>query len=484
VDTLIGGLDNDTYIVDSQTDVITENLGEGTDLISSSVTYSMAAVANVERLVLGGVANINGTGNTLDNVLQGNAGANVLSGGNGNDLLNGVGGIDTLVGGIGNDVYTVDTQTDTITEGIGEGSDRIDASVTYSMAAVANVENLTLTGVGAISGTGNSLANLLTGNAANNQLVGGAGNDTLSGSAGVDTLIGGLDNDTYSVDSQTDVITENLGEGTDLVASSVTYTLAAVANVERLTLTGVASINGTGNDLDNVLTGNAGANLLSGGIGNDVLNGGAGIDTLVGGVGNDLYQIDSATDVITEALNEGTDVVQSSVSYDLSLAANVERLVLLGTANLSATGNELANLLQGNTGANTLSGGLGADVLKGGLGNDVLIGGAGNDLFVFDTPLNAATNVDTINDFTLGDHLQLSASVFTGLAQGALDAAHFFAGAGLTGSNGVQGVGIYYDTTTGSMYYDADGAGALGGVKFATLVGHPGVLPTGLIVGP
>ena len=100
---------------------------------------------------------------------------------------------------------------------------------------------------------------------------------------GADTLRGGGGNDTYVVDNAGDVVTENAGEGTDLVQSSLTYTLGA--NVENLTLTGAAAINATGNTLDNILTGNTA---------NNVLTGGAGNDTMRGGAGNDTYVVDAA----------------------------------------------------------------------------------------------------------------------------------------------------------------------------------------------
>jgi Ca2+-binding RTX toxin-like protein len=114
----------------------------------------------------------------------------------------------------------------------------------------------------------------------------------------------------------------------------------------------------------------------------------------------------------------------------------------------------------------------------------VLVGGVGNDTFVFDTALNAVTNVDTITDFATGDHLHLSSVIFTTLgAPGTLAADHFFSGAGVTGATAGQGAGIYYDTTTGSMYYDADGFGGAVGVKFAVVTAHPIVANTDIIAG-
>ena len=141
----------------------------------------------------------------------------------------------------------------------------------------------------------------------------------------------------------------------DTVQSSVTHTLASQRGKPRLT--GTAAINGTGNTLANRLTGNAAAN---------VLNGGAGADTMIGGLGNDTYIVDNAADVVTEtsALATEIDTVQSSVTR--TSGANLENLVLTGTAAINGTGNALANRLTGNAAANTLNGGMGNDVLNGG----------------------------------------------------------------------------------------------------------------------
>jgi Ca2+-binding RTX toxin-like protein len=390
-DTMAGGSGDDIYVVDSISDIVTENANEGADLVQSSVTYTLSA--NVENLTLTGTTAINGTGNALDNVLTGNSAINTLTGGAGNDTLDGGAGNDTMVGGQGDDTYIVDSASDVVTENASEGSDTVRSSVTVTLAN--NVENIVLTGATAINATGNTLNNVLTGNSAAN---------TLSGGTGADTMIGGAGNDTYVVDNVGDVVTENLNEGTDLVQSSVTYTLSA--NVENLTLTGTTAINGVGNELDNVLTGNSAANTLTGGAGNDTLSGGTGADTMMGGIGNDTYVVDNTADIVTEALNEGTDLVQSSVTYTLS--ANVENLTLTGTTAINGTGNALDNILTGNSANNTLTGGDGNDTIDGGTGNDTMVGGLGDDVYVVNVSTDIVTEAANAGNDTIQSAVTLT----------------------------------------------------------------------------
>lgn len=206
-------------------------------------------------------------------------------------------------------------------------------------------------------------------------IYGNDANNVLNGGAGIDAMIGGLGNDTYHVNT-TDTVTEALNAGTDTVISTAAnFTLGA--NVENLTLSGSSNINGTGNELNNVLLGNAGNNTLAGLAGNDTIDGGAGTDTMSGGLGDDMFYVDNVGDGVNENASEGTDTVYSSVTF--SLGANVENLVLLGSANFNGTGNTLNNSITGNAGANTLSGGEGSDTLSGGDGADILDGGEGAD---------------------------------------------------------------------------------------------------------
>ena len=388
VDTMAGGAGNDTYFVDNVGDVVTEANNQGTDNVQASVNYTIAA--NIENLALIGAALI-GTGNTLNNTITGNSANNTLSGG---------AGVDTLIGGLGDDTYIVDNAGDVVTELAGAGIDNVQASASYVLGA--NVENLTLTGIANINGTGNALDNIITGNNGNNTLNGGAGNDTLNGGAGIDSLIGGTGNDTYIVDNAGDIITELVGEGTDTAQASVSYTLGAT-NIENLVLTGTGNINGTGNTLDNVITGNSGNNVLNGGAGNDTLNGGLGLDNMIGGTGNDTFIVDNAGDVVTEAAGAGTDTAQASVSY--VIGANVENLILTGTANINGTGNTTNNTITGNSGNNILDGGAGADTLIGGLGDDTYIVDNAGDV-ITEAAGEGIDTVQTSSSYTLGANIE------------------------------------------------------------------------------
>jgi Ca2+-binding RTX toxin-like protein len=373
-DTIKGGNGTDTLIITGGT--VIDLISIDTSNTTNQLDIPGTTVFGFERFDLTsftGTVSFDGT--TGNDWVKGGTGNDDLSGGDGNDTLNGGAGADLLGGGKGDDTYVVDNIGDIIAEFLNQGIDTVESSITWTLKT--NLENLTLTGTTAINGTGNNLNNIITGNIGNNVLTGGTG---------ADTLIGGAGNDSYYVDNTADSITENLNQGTDSVFSTVTYTLTT--NIENLTLQGTTAINGTGNNLNNIITGNTG---------NNVLTGGTGADTLIGGAGNDSYYVDNTADSITENLNQGTDIVFSSVTYTLS--TNLENLTLQGTTAINGTGNDLNNSITGNTGNNVLTGGLGNDTLTGNAGLDTLIGGKGNDSLYLGLNDNVVDNVN----YVLGD---------------------------------------------------------------------------------
>jgi trimeric autotransporter adhesin len=421
-DRMYGGLGNDSFFVNSPGDVVVEYPGLDIDTINSSITYNLGE--NLENLTLTANDAINGTGNSLSNIITGNEAENVLNGSDGNDTLYGRGGNDILLGGqgddsmlggVGDDTYELDNIFDTITELTNEGNaDTVNSSISYTLGD--NLENLKLTGNVAINGSGNSLNNTITGNNSNNFINGQAGNDILSGEGGNDSIDGGLDDDlmsgglgdeTYYVDSINDKITEFNNEGSDNVFASVSYTLSA--NLENLTLTGNNAIKGTGNNINNIITGNNNDNFLYGLDGNDTLIGGDGTDyidggldadSMLGGLGSDSYFVENISDIITEFINQGIDIVYSSVAYTLS--DNLENLTLTGNSPINGIGNIINNIINGNDANNALDGKAGNDTLFGNNDNDNIFGDIGDDKLIGGTGadiLNGGDNSDTASYF-------------------------------------------------------------------------------------
>jgi Ca2+-binding RTX toxin-like protein len=257
--------------------------------------------------------------------------------------------------------------------------------------------------------TGTEGDDTLVGGAAGDTLLGLAGNDSLEGGEGPDSLYGGAGDDTYVVDDWEDLVLELEGEGTDTVRTTLpSYLLEA--NVENLVFAGGGDFAGTGNELDNSLTGGDGNDLLVDGDGNDTLDGGGGADVLAGGLGNDAYYVDEVGDFVVELPDEGNDTLRTTLeSY--ALVPDVENLVYLGDQVFSGTGNELNNSLYGGARDDLLEGGAGNDFVHGRGGADTMIGGTGNDSYDVDHAGDAVTELagegtDTVNStlaaYTLG----------------------------------------------------------------------------------
>ena len=466
-DTLIGGQGDDVYrIIDSAAHQVLEGIGEGRDWVLCAVDYVLASGAEVEALTTINFRSdylVNITGNEFRQKLTGNGGANSLNGAGGDDIvwglegddvLDGGTGADRMLGGAGNDIFIVDNAGDYVSDyhtddmnSAGSGTDEVRTSVSFSLSDAdrADIENLTAVSSDGLTLTGNSLANVITG---------GAGSDVLNGGAGADTLRGDDGNDIYYFDNTGDRASDNADGGYDTVYSSVGVALGA--NIECLFLTGAESINGKGNELGNALYGNDGDN---------VIDGRAGADAMRGGAGNDTYLVDNAGDRAFESSTSGIDTVKATVSF--TLGANVERLVLTGEDAINGkgnasdnrlSGNDSSNMLVGLEGADNITAGAGADRLYGGSGNDLLTGGDGADRFYFDTELDSAANFDRILDFNAAeDTVLLDQDVFSAFATtGTLSASAFHVGTVAHDEDDR----IVYDSTSGCLYYDADGDGA------------------------
>ncbi len=344
--------------------------------------------------------------------LTGGEGADYLLGGSGADILDGGAGADITDGGTGNDVHYVNNANDQVFERTGEGTaDRVITSVSYQLPFNAEVEFVqtdpTVTGS----------AFLLTGSNTANSIIAAGGADVLTGLGGNDELYGLGGNDQIYGD-----------EGNDYVS------------------------------------GGDGADYLSGGAGDDLMVGGAGADIVLGGAGDDSYYQITPDDLILEYDGQGNDRIYTEVDYVLRSGSYIETLGTTsnaGTDAINLTGNELANTVVGNAGTNRLDGAGGADTLY---------GGAGLDYFYFSSALGSG-NVDTIGDFaSVDDLLMIDRRVFQGggLATGFLDAAAFLSGAGATAAT-TAAQRFIHNTTTGDLYYDADGTGAQAAVRFANI---------------
>jgi Ca2+-binding RTX toxin-like protein len=192
----------------------------------------------------------------------------------------------------------------TIANGSTTGTIRNDDAVAGNIPTDGD-DNLTGTAqADTINGLGGN--DIIDGGAGDDTLLGGAGNDILIGGTGIDRLEGGLGDDTYYVDSPSDVVNEKSNGSFDTVYFSGAGKFTLKTNIEVLVLAGTGDSSGTGNSSDNRITGNSGNNTLRGAggddtifgmDGNDVIEGGAGRDTLSGGAGSDTFVFRSLADI-------------------------------------------------------------------------------------------------------------------------------------------------------------------------------------------
>ncbi|QZD92887.1 M10 family metallopeptidase C-terminal domain-containing protein [Qipengyuania xiapuensis] len=363
----------------------------------------------------------------------------------------------------------------------------VGAEVGNVMIARGTVIENAIGGSGADRFFGNSSANQITGNGGNDRVFALGGNDIVDGGAGADLIFGGDGADQLSGGTENDAIYG--GNGNDDIFGG--------ANDDFLDgEAGNDTINGEdGADLlrggagDDILSGGIGADHLEGGNDNDTLNGDADNDRLFGGAGNDILNGGDGEDSLfggngADTLNGGAlaDLMYGLAGSDIASGGSGNDFVHGGTENDQVNGNDGNDQLFGGAGLDTLDGGNGADSIYGDGGDDTLIGGAGNDrivagadndtiygrlgadiinggpgddVFVFDTALGAG-QVDQIYDFGNGDDtIWLDNSIFTSLSLGALDPSAFHLGTSAQDADDR----IIFDSATGNLWYDEDGAG-------------------------
>ena len=502
VDILVGGSGSDTAFYGLALDDVRANLNLGFGFLTN---LGQAADGDqffsIENLT-GGFGNDVLIGNSAANVINGNSGNDQINGGAGRDTINaglgndfvagnedgdvisGNGGDDQIRGGSGGDVMTGGTGNDTLDyAGSGPG---VTIDLTFNTASGGDANFDVISGFENIIGTmagdtlsGASGANLLQSQDGDDTLSGRDGEDYLAGQDGDDAISGGSGNDALIGGAGADALDGGTGIDTVYYTGATAGVIASFANpagntgdaagdtyVSIENLTG-SSFNDSfnGNNSVNMIIGGAGNDSIRGNLGNDVLFGQSGNDTLIGGTGADV--LDGGT---------GDDVA----SYATAAAGVIASLLFPATNTGDAAGDTYVSIeflagsahndqLYGNNLVNRLAGGAGNDVLRGFLGNDLLWGQAGADIFLFNTALNAATNVDRIIDFAVvDDTIYLENAIFTALGAGALAAAAFAANA--TGLAGDASDRIIYETDTGKLFYDANGSGAgIAGVHFATL---------------
>ena len=433
-------------------------------------------VTNASDVVygLGGPDTIYGLGGT--DSLHGGSGNDTLHGGSDDDWLSGGAGADTLHGGSGDDTasYTGSDEGVAVSllGGTGSHGDADGDALTaienlagsgYADDLLGNADsnvldgqggNDTLKGFGGVDTLhGGDDDDTLWGGDSNDTLHGESGNDWLHGGAGIDAMAGGLGDDTYIVDDFNDTVSELNNQGADVVLTSTSWYMTA-AYVETLRTTddhGTTSITLMGNGISNTIIGNDGHNILDGNYG---------ADHLVGRGGNDIYHVDNVGDSLVESAGQGIDTVRVAMSWTLPVGADVENLWTFFEASMdpiNLTGNGSGNAIRGNAGNN---------ILGGGDGNDELTGLGGADSFLFDTPLDAAFNVDEITDFNVADDtIVLENTIFGAFSAGDLAAERFVVGATAQDASD----NILYNDVTGALLYDSDGSGAAAAVQFAQL---------------
>jgi serralysin len=385
-----------------------------------------------------------------------------------------------MVGGPGDDLYFVDNPADIIVEQNLEGFDEVRSTASsYTLSDWIN--NLTLLS-GAGNGTGNAIDNVITGNGAANALSGGDGNDTLIGAGGNDTFTGG---------NGADAFVFNVAPGGGNASLITDFTSAAdVIRLDGRAMTAIgasgtfasgdarfyaaAGANG-GHDADDRVV----YNITTGQLWYDADGSGAGAAQLIATLQGAPAL--AATDI---AVDNGSSappppppgsIVGTAGNDTMPGTAGNDSMFGLGGNDVMAGGSGNDSMV-GGAGNDTIYGDSNNDWIEGGAGNDSLSGGGDQDSYVFRE--YGAANADTVGDFASAwDMLRFDGSAFSALGSAghfAAGDARFYAAAGASGGHDADDR-IVYNTSTGQLFYDADGSGAGAAQLVATIQGAPGV---------
>ncbi|MEO5772714.1 MAG: M10 family metallopeptidase C-terminal domain-containing protein [Sphingomicrobium sp.] len=421
-------------------------------------------------------------GSAFDDKLTG---VSIIIGGAGNDTVGVFFGVARFEGGTGNDSFDVYDLSNQVVELAGEGTDTVNSWIYDHYVLPANVENLTLRLSGAVNGSGNDIANVITGSVGSNALFGYAGNDTIYGNDGNDALVGGDGNDLLDGGNGSDTasyVGASAGVIVDLRLAGAQNTVGAgtdtLVSIEHLTGTAFADTL-TGDASGNLLRGSEGDDNLYGLAGNDVLDGGAGNDWLYGSTGNDTYIVDSSSDHVIELISEGIDEIMTSINWSLAVGLEIEGLRAFDAASLlglTLVGNDYAQTISGTAGADLLIGSGGDDYFYGGNGNDQIDGGAGNDT------LNGGEGDDVLvgredDDFLMGSggNDLLIGDAGNDRIDGGLGADTLNGGIGNDILVGREGDDLLLGSDGADLLYGSDGADRIdGGIGNDTLDGGEG----------
>jgi serralysin len=365
--------------------------GNGNDVLTGNVG---------QNLLIGNGGNDRLDGGAGSDTLNGGVGNDVLIGGAGNDDLIGGTGIDQMSGGQNNDLYHVDDEGDVVIENANEGIADLVHTALAAHTLSANVENLTFTGVGSFTGTGN---------AGNNIITGGAGVDILTGRDGADQLIGGADDDFLFFDSADTAVHGNSGVDRAVAFGATGVSLdLGIGGIEWLWGTNAGdNANAATQTATVVIFGLGGNDIITGGSAADQLYGQDGADSIFGGNGDDWLYIDSFDFNLNGGIGSDRSSSLDGSALNLNLGTtSIEWVWASNHAdNLNGSTNVQDLFLFGFDGADVLTGGSGNDNLLGQAGADQMIGGNGNDVIYFDsddTVVNGGNGQDTaqVLDYT------------------------------------------------------------------------------------